>query len=57
MSKDLTKKLPLSDSEKVSLILTTLQAMEERLTGLEQKIEEILHDELETNHNAPKTST
>ena len=38
MSEDLTKKLPMSDSEKVSLILTTVRAMEERLNGTRTKI-------------------
>src|SRR3712207_1117096 len=44
MSEDLTKKLPTSDSEKLTSILTSVQAMNTRLTGLEQKVEERLHD-------------
>jgi hypothetical protein len=44
MSEDLTKKLPTSDSDKLTSILTTVQALETRLTGLEQKVEERLHD-------------
>lgn len=44
MSEDLTKKLPTSDSEKITSILTTLQAMDTRLTALEREVEERLHD-------------
>lgn len=44
MSEDLTQKLPTSDSEKLTSILTSVQAMNTRLTGLEQKVEERLHD-------------
>jgi hypothetical protein len=44
MSEDLTKKLPKSDSEKLTWILTSVQAMETRLTELEQKVDERLHD-------------
>ena len=44
MSEDLTKKLPTSDSDKLNSILTTVQATETRLTELEQKVEERLHD-------------
>ena len=44
MSEDLTKKLPKSDSEKLNAILTTVEAMETRLTGLEKKVDERLHD-------------
>ena len=44
MSEDLTKKLPTTDSEKLTWILTTVQSLETRLTGLEQKVEERLHD-------------
>ncbi|HEU5459236.1 MAG TPA: hypothetical protein VFU83_02030 [Pyrinomonadaceae bacterium] len=44
MSEDLTKKLPTSDSDKLNSILTTVQSMETRLTELEQKVEERLHD-------------
>jgi chromosome segregation ATPase len=44
MSEDLTKKLPTSDSDKLTAILTTVQATETRLTELEQKVEERLHD-------------
>lgn len=41
MSEDLTKKLPSSDSEKITLIL---QDIDSRLQGLEQKVEERLYD-------------
>ncbi len=44
MSEDLTKKLPTTDSEKLTSILTTVQNLETRLAGLEQKVEERLHD-------------
>ena len=44
MSEDLTKKLPQSDSEKLSLILTTVQHLETRVDNLEKKVEERLHD-------------
>ena len=44
MSEDLTKKLPMSDSDKLNSILTTVQDTEKRLTELEQKVEERLHD-------------
>jgi predicted nucleic acid-binding Zn-ribbon protein len=58
MSEDLTKKLPKSDSEKLTLILSTVQSLEvrlekleirvdnidSRLQRLEQKVEERLHD-------------
>jgi chromosome segregation ATPase len=58
MSEDLTKKLPRSDSEKINLILSTVQSVEgrlerlevrvddidSRLQRLEQKVEERLHD-------------
>ena len=44
MSEDLTKKLPMSDSEKLNSILTTVQALEIRLGKLEQNVEERLHD-------------
>ena len=44
MSEDLTKKLPMSDSDKLNSILTTVQALEIRLGKLEQKVEERLHD-------------
>ena len=44
MSEDLTKKLPISDSDKLNSILTTVQAMETRLGKLEQKVEDRLHD-------------
>lgn len=51
MSEDLTKKLSTSDSEKLTLILTTVQALtvrvdklEHRFDGLEQKVEERLYD-------------
>jgi len=44
MSEDLTKKLPKTDSEKISLILTTVQNLETRVDNLEQKVEERLYD-------------
>ena len=44
MSEDLTEKLPKTDSEKLTYILTTVKAMETRLKGLEQKVEARLHD-------------
>ena len=51
MSEDLTKKLPKSDSEKLNAILTTvgamdtrLTALEQKLTGLERKVDATLHD-------------
>lgn len=44
MSEDLTKKLPQSDSEKISLILTTVQHLETRVDNLERKVEERLYD-------------
>ena len=44
MSEDLTKKLPKTDSEKISLILTTVQHLETRVDNLEQKVEERLYD-------------
>jgi hypothetical protein len=51
MSEDLTMMLPTSDSEKLTLILTTVQALtlrvdklEHRFDGLEQKVEERLYD-------------
>jgi hypothetical protein len=44
MSEDLTKKLPTSDSDKLTSILTTVQALEGRIQRLEQKVDERLHD-------------
>lgn len=44
MSEDLTKKLPTTDSEKISLILTTVQHLETRVDKLEKKVEERLYD-------------
>ena len=44
MSEDLTKKLPRTDSEKITLILTTVQTLETRVTNLENKVEERLYD-------------
>lgn len=44
MSEDLTRKLPTSDSEKISLILTTVQHLETRVDNLEQKVNERLYD-------------
>ena len=44
MSEDLTKKLPRTDSDKIALILTTVQNLETRVTTLENKVEERLYD-------------
>ena len=44
MSEDLTRRLPSSDSEKISLILTTVQHLETRVDDLEKKVEERLYD-------------
>jgi chromosome segregation ATPase len=44
MSEDLTKKLTGNDSEKITLILTTVQNLETRVTSLENKVEERLYD-------------
>lgn len=44
MSEDLTKKLPKSDSEKIALILTTVQNLDTRVTNLERKVDERLYD-------------
>lgn len=51
MSEDLTKKLPKTDSDKIALILTTVQnleirvdKLEQRFDGLERKVEERLYD-------------
>jgi chromosome segregation ATPase len=58
MNEDLTKKLPSSDSEKLALILTTVQSLDgridkleshgdridSRLASLEQKVEDRLYD-------------
>ena len=41
MSEDLTKKLPQSDSEKISLILTTVQHLETRVDKLEQRFDSL----------------
>jgi chaperonin cofactor prefoldin len=41
MNEDLTKKLPQSDSEKLTLILTTVQNLEVRLETLEQRVDNI----------------
>jgi chromosome segregation ATPase len=41
MSEDLTKKLPQSDSEKLTLILSTVQSMERRLDRLEVRVDNI----------------
>lgn len=57
MGEDLTKKLPKSDSDKLTSILTSVQAMEKRLAELEKKVDERLHDTLETNYNPPNSST
>jgi hypothetical protein len=44
MSEDLTKKLPTSDTDKLTSILMTVQNLETRFAALEQKVEERLHD-------------
>ena len=44
MSEDLTKKLPTTDSDKLTSILTTVQNLGTRLGALEEKVEERLHD-------------
>ncbi|HEX6719627.1 MAG TPA: hypothetical protein VF088_21160 [Pyrinomonadaceae bacterium] len=44
MSEDLTDKLPKSDSEKLTLILTTVQGFEDRIQSLEQQADEKRHD-------------
>ena len=43
-SEDLTQKLPQSDSEKISLILTKVQYLETRIDRLEKIVEERLYD-------------
>src|SRR5215213_1186879 len=44
MSEDLTAKLPKSDSEKLTLILTSVQGFEDRIQSLEQQVEEKRYD-------------
>lgn len=44
MSEDLTDKLPKSDSEKLNVILTTVQTVEKRVHRLEQQAEERRYD-------------
>jgi len=44
MSENLTDKLPKSDSEKLTLILTTVQGFEDRIHSLEQQVEEKRYD-------------
>jgi peptidoglycan hydrolase CwlO-like protein len=44
MSEDLTKKLPQSDSEKLTAILTTVQHLETRIDRLEEQAEERRYD-------------
>jgi archaellum component FlaC len=41
MSEDLTKRLPTSDSERLALILTTVQSLEERLNQVERLVIDI----------------
>ncbi len=41
MSEDLTKKLPRTDSEKLNLILTTVQSLDKRLEKLELRVDKI----------------
>jgi len=41
MSEDLTLKLPKSDSDTLSLILTTVQSLDKRLEKLEHRVENI----------------
>ena len=44
MSEDLTKKLPQTDSEKLNVILTTVQSLEKRIDHLEQQADERRYD-------------
>ena len=44
MSKDLTQKLPKSDSEKLNIILTTVQTLENRIHRLEEQADERRYD-------------
>ena len=44
MSEDLTQKLPKSDSEKLNLILSTVQTLETRVHRLEQQADERRYD-------------
>jgi phage shock protein A len=44
MSEDFTKKLPKSDSEKLNIILTTVQSLENRVQHLEQQADERRYD-------------
>ena len=44
MSENLTDKLPKNDSEKLTLILTTVQGFEDRIQSLEQQVEEKRYD-------------
>ena len=44
MSEDLTKKLPKSDSEKLNIILETVQSLENRVQHLEQQADEKRYD-------------
>jgi chromosome segregation ATPase len=44
MSEDLTKKLPQTDSEKLNVILTTVQSLEKRIDRLEQEADERRYD-------------
>jgi chromosome segregation ATPase len=44
MSEDLTKKLPQTDSEKINVILTTVQSLEKRISRVEQEADERRYD-------------
>ena len=44
MSEDLTDKLPKSDSEKLNIILTTVQSLENRVHRLEEQADEKRYD-------------
>jgi chromosome segregation ATPase len=44
LSENLTEKLPKSDSEKLTLILTTVQSFEDRIQNLEKQVEEKRYD-------------
>ena len=44
MSEDLTQKLPKSDSEKLNIILTTVQTLESRIHRLEEQADERRYD-------------
>ena len=51
MSDDLTEKLPSSDSEKIALILTTVQNLDKRVDDIDLRLSKLEHrfDKLEKN--------